>query len=293
MNYSMKTVDRYLVFAISVVVGFIWVSFFFSEWSFLAHLISQFQLQYAGILVVLGCIVLARYLYRVAVFVCIILFVQYFFFLHPVELAPQEPEEVDVFYMNLMGWANQDMGSIVQEIELQSPRIVATVETNEVFLDLMEPLYGRPHVTQTQWYLRCAIFSQEVPLRVETREDFTRPVCIAEYVDMTVVVIHSDAPTWRKGRELQKIYLQEVADLMQQYEEEGMRYLVVGDFNTTTHAQPFRRLFGKYVPKMLPTWRADNPLFMLPIDHAIASVPITYHRTQMLSSDHAGLLIDL
>jgi hypothetical protein len=259
---------------------------------FYAQLFAHFQLQYAVVLAsaVILLVFLRQYVLAAITSAYIILISV--FFLYPVEVAPQEPTQVDIFFMNVYGKNNVDMEPMIASISLYKPPVVALVEANDDIIDPLTEMYGKPVISEKSGYFHCAVFTEQEVFRTESVQGLHTPVCLVEFSSYTLLVIHTHSPlipsAWEKNRG-DLIAIGEILDKLSATEKS---FLVVGDFNSSNYSYPFRSSIGSYVQKNIYTWEANRPV-MLPLDYALSDMDMTYHRLPKMTSDHAGLLVDL
>lgn len=263
-----------------------------SEYIFYAQLFAHFQLQYAIVLLICSVLLLVSRQYFLAGMSIAYVILLYCFFLHPLEIFPHTPKKVDVFFMNVYGKKNTEMRPIVDYIQKHNPPVVAIVEANDDIIHPLTKLYGPPHISETYEHFHCVVFSIRKVVRAESVTGFHTPVCVVEFSDYTLMVIHTHSPlipsVWKKNQD----DLYAIGKFIHEFEKKNTQYLVVGDFNSSPYSYPFRKVLGGYVKKNVYTWQPGK-ILTLPLDYALSNMSVRYHRTPEFTSDHAGLLIDV
>lgn len=267
-------------------------SYLLSDYFFYAQLFAHFQLQYAFLLI--GIIILlfvARHIFLAGLSAIYVLLL-FVYFLYPFELFPQRPAEVDMFFMNVYGKNQVDMEPILEEIQIHNPPVVAVVEANQDIIVPLTKIYGEPVISEKDGYMHCVVFTRQSVITTEAIQTLNSPACLVTFEAYSLLVVHTHSPllpfVWQKNHE----DIRGIGNIMEDLRQTDRSYIVVGDFNSSPYAYPFRRYIGKYVHKNVYTWETKR-FQTLPLDYALSNEDITYHRTPLLTSDHAGLLIDL
>lgn len=290
--FKQHRMDSVLVITLLCTVLISSISFACSNWNYLFFLQSHFQLQYA--LIILFLAILLFFVRQVIIGLAALtyIFALYSHVLHPIEFFPQSIPEDDIYFINMFGKELDYPEDIVDDILTRNPDIVTFAEATDSVIATLRNVYGNPHVSDKQDHFYCAIFSYEKPLTAYTLDYLNAPLCIAEYDSFTLVVLHTYSPTSYGKWHLQNEYLTQVNAILTTLENDAKPFMLVGDFNSSNYAKPFRSYFGAYVQKNIYTWHTRRP-YTLPLDHVITNLDIQYHRTEKFSSDHAGLVIDI
>lgn len=184
----------------------------------------------------------------------------------------------------------------------QNPDIIEIVEAGNLWKIAKEKLradYPYLHLTHITGIHGILIASRipgtfkEVPLGQQTGLVFT-----PDDLSYQFLAVHPDAPLtpdWALDRNEQ---FTEIARLTH---TSPVPVIVMGDFNCTPWSPYFKTLeeesglvdarlgFG-----LVPSWHAHNPLFWLPIDHALVSPGIQVQNFKTIApidSDHLGILL--
>lgn len=136
---------------------------------------------------------------------------------------------------------------------------------------------------------------EEIPLGNHVGLLFT-----AEDQRFQVLGVHPNAPltpAWAADRNAQFAGISAFA------QNSTIPLVVAGDFNCTPWSPYFTTLLADSGLRdsrlgfgLAPTWHAHNPLFWLPIDHALVSPDLqvqNFKTTKAIDSDHRGILLDL
>lgn len=291
MNKTKQNWSKYIGDLIYLTVFVSAFSLFLGKYNFLIGLFSHFQLQYVFALFLLGTTSLFLKNFKESIIAFAYLLFVFFSFIYPLELFPHDLEEVDLFYMNAQ-YDNDEVDTIVDAIVENDPEYVAIVESNPKIVSRLTEFFGEPRLDHEARFNSCAIFSKEEPISLEVIEQFTMPICIAEFEDFNLILVHTKipfTPFYKAGNE---DYFEYLKVQMDAYQESGQKFLVVGDFNATYYWGTFRESFKDYFNKNIYSWSLWKP-WMLPIDHAFSNMKIDVSRSKTLTSDHNGLLIDL
>ncbi len=216
----------------------------------------------------------------------------------PIANLKNIPMNADIYFANTF-FIVEDPSSFITVVEKYTPRIVALVESNDMHVDALAEIYGDPHVRHDQDGFSCAIFSKEKPVSAELILSSQFPICIAEYDDFVLLVVHPVAPLNQRNYMRQRVYFKEVRMLYEAYYspegdkmENTLPVVIVGDFNSTKFSPTFRKNFRDLTHAHAPTWSVKNPWF-LPIDHALSHFELDISRAPETDSDHRGLFVEI
>jgi endonuclease/exonuclease/phosphatase (EEP) superfamily protein YafD len=136
---------------------------------------------------------------------------------------------------------------------------------------------------------------QEIPLGSNVGLEF-KP----ENLDLKILAVHPEAPitpSFAKERDAQ------FQDIITYSQESLVPIIVMGDFNCTPFSPHFQDLLTKATLKdarlgfgFIPTWHAHNPIFQIPIDHALVSHEIdviNFRTTEEITADHRPILAEI
>ncbi len=263
--------------------------------NYFIDLFSHFQLQYfitLMLLLTLGLLIpqLDKRLLIPVIIYQIVLAIAIF----PMKISPAENELItdsDIFFINANYYNNGD--DISEYIRSLNINTVAIVETNENIISDLTKTYGEPRSIEGYGGKTCVIFSKEPVFDyLIDQNNFTYPVCTTVLNDTVLVVVHPYPPFGNNNYFAQIDHFNEVSTLLEQIEEDGYNFILMGDFNSTIYSPIFRREFSGIFKQNNYTWSAAFPL-ALPIDHAMSNISIHVSPSKILSSDHSGLFIDI
>ncbi len=199
-------------------------------------------------------------------------------------------------------YENTNIDQFVTLVQEENPDIIIVVEAGEFWKTAKEklrrdyPYLHLSHITGVHGTLiasRIPGSFHEVPLGIQTGLVFT-----PDDLSYQVLGVHPDAPltpSWAADRNAQ---FDEIARLAH---TSNVPLIVMGDFNTTPWSPYFSQLLedsglvdARLGFGLVPTWQAHNPLFWLPIDHALVSPSLQvqdFKTTQSIDSDHLGILL--
>jgi hypothetical protein len=212
-------------------------------------------------------------------------------FVMPLQLIPETIEQADVYFMN-SNVHNKDISSMYNYVEENLPTTVALAESTPELVEKLHDLYGKPDVHLSSGPFSCTIFSKRDVKEAYVSKDSVYPICVAHFEDYNLYVIHPAPPFRNELFQNQKEYFDDIKALIDEDEAAGRKFLLVGDFNSTSYSSTFRKNFGDYFQMNMYTWATDS-LLTLPIDHAIANFPIQVAKAGKTSSDHNGVFIKL
>lgn len=136
---------------------------------------------------------------------------------------------------------------------------------------------------------------KEIPLGTEFGFEF-----IPDDKSYRILGVHPAAPltsVWADERNTQ------FADLVTYMHSSNLPTVIMGDFNSTPWSPYFTDLMQNAALTdarigfgLIPTWHSHNPLFKIPIDHALLSEGwevIDFHRTESIAADHFPIVVEL
>lgn len=255
-----------------------------------AHLMVHFQLQYFLVIVFLSFILLVFKKFRIALPALVYAGVLYFVLLHPVNFFAGELESVDIFYMNTH-YSNQNVQPIVDEISNLSPEVTALVESNPEIVKQLN-LSGRgPIINHRAHASSCTVYAEKfISARVEGQTHL--PLCIVQFAGFDLITVHAHRPLGKANIKENVEFFDQILEVLEGYERQNKKFVLVGDFNASRYSVYFRSRFGKYVQSNTYTWMTNTP-FALPIDHVMSNMELDFVRSRNLGSDHRALLIKL
>ena len=213
--------------------------------------------------------------------------------------APTEGPTLKILAQNFY-YENTNVDQFVTLVRDENPDIIIVVEAGEFWKTAKEKLradYPYLHLSHITGVHGIFIASrvpgsfQEVPLGIQAGLVFT-----PDDLSYQVLAVHPEAPinpSWAKGRNAQ---FEEIARLTH---TSNVPLIVMGDFNCTPWSPYFTKLLNesglvdaRLGFGLVPTWQAHNPLFWLPIDHALVSPELhvqNFKTTPAIDSDHFGI----
>jgi len=133
---------------------------------------------------------------------------------------------------------------------------------------------------------------REIPLGSHTGLEFQ-----PETYDFKILAVHPEAPITAAYAEERNA---QFADITTYTQNSSTPVIIIGDFNCTPFSPHFQDLLATTLLRdarlgfgFIPTWHAHNPLFRIPIDHALVSPEIDvldFRTTQKITSDHWPIL---
>jgi len=288
MSYMKKKILYYfLVFGLFATMLISLWSIVFEKVFFSAHLFVHFQLQYFILVFIFttGLILMRKWYISIAGVIFMILL--YILFLHPIQFFSGSVEKVDIFFIN-SHYSNDNVQPIIDAIEEYTPETIAIVESNPL---IIQELKGEPILNHRAYASSCTIYTNNhISAEIEGRTHL--PLCIIHYQDYDLITVHAHRPLAKANIEENTEFFDQLKELIESYEKTNMKFIIVGDFNSTLYSSYFRDRFGNYISKNLYTWMVNTP-FALPIDHVITNMDVDYGRTKDLGSDHTALLIQI
>jgi endonuclease/exonuclease/phosphatase (EEP) superfamily protein YafD len=212
-----------------------------------------------------------------------------------------------VFSSNLRQ-ASTSYGKARHVIQAANPDFLLLIEINHTWLDQLQPvLEGYPYSVksiQNDNY-GIALFSRTPIENGEIKHfgDTGRPTIVAKlHTDqgvMTVIGTHPPPPLDEADFDHRN---QQFADLTRFVEQLDGPVLLIGDLNTTSWSPYFQELLQRTGLQdsrigfgVQPSWPAGQPIFLVPIDHALVSDEIKVHNRKIgpeTGSDHLPILLD-
>ncbi|MGD2156339.1 MAG: endonuclease/exonuclease/phosphatase family protein [Anaerolineales bacterium] len=195
--------------------------------------------------------------------------------------------------------------SLIRDVD---PDIVALIEVNQTWLEelnLNRSGYPFSRVEPREDNYGIALFSRCPLVKAETTSfgPYRVPSLVAEISvgedPLTLIVTHSPPPKSAAGFLYRNQHLSSLADYVDSLQNAAM---VVGDLNITSWSQFFKAFlqdsglrdsrpgFG-----VQPTWPADFPVLLIPIDHALVSSHIVVHHRAVgpkVGSDHYPVILN-
>jgi endonuclease/exonuclease/phosphatase (EEP) superfamily protein YafD len=220
--------------------------------------------------------------------------------------AHDNPGSNCILFANVLT-SNLDHEKVQKLIQDVDPDFVALIEVNQAWLDdLKMDQAGYPfiQVEPREDNYGIALFSRYPLLKAETMAFGTFRVpsliaqCMAEDGPLTLIVTHSPPPRSADGFRNRNQHLGDLSGYVRSLHGAVM---VVGDLNITSWS-PFFNSFlqssglrdSRLGFGVQPTWPADIPLMLIPIDHAVISPHIEIiHRAvgPKVGSDHYPIII--
>ena len=276
-----------------ITTAVLWLATFLSVHVWIFELIADGALYLIALLVVFIFILAVYCAWRVVIAFGGVLLLYVFFFIFPITLSSTEvkniPPNPDLFFMNTLFW-NDDMQPMSDAIVALQPKAVGLVEVNANLLNKVKKEYGEPLVYHDDEGLSCAIFSkQKVAKSFIVHKEY--PICIAEFADYALIVVHPAPPYTKQLWKVQQAYFANVQSLAADYQAKNMPVIIAGDMNSTWFSKTLRNPLGKFKVRSFLSWWANSSV-ALPIDH-IVPVGKKIQKTYMLphmSSDHRGLV---
>jgi hypothetical protein len=256
----------------------------------IAHLLVHFQFQFfiLAFIPTIGLIAFKKW--STSTIGIVFLMLLYIILLHPIQFFSGSLDRVDIFFINSY-YLNDDVQPIVDSIKENNPRTIAIVESNPLIVEQLKGINREPILDHRAYASSCSIFtSGHLSAEIEGRTHL--PLCIVHYENYDLISVHAHRPFGEESIEENIKFFDQIAELIEVYEQSNKKFIIVGDFNATLYSSYFRDRFGKYVQKNLYTWMVETPL-ALPIDHVITNMDVDYVRTEDLGSDHTALLIQI
>lgn len=258
---------------------------------FYAHLFVHFQLQYFLIIFVcsLLLLVLKKYIFAIIGLLYIITF--YFFFFHKMSLFSTLPETTDILFLNSQ-YDSSRMDLTLNLIEQLKPTTISLVESNPNLIKKIIPLKNEPALNHRAYASSCTVFSELPTNEQKILGKNHLPICIVSFANFDLITVHPHRPMNPAILQENLQFFDELSTVIQKYETNKRKFIVVGDFNSTYYSSYFRERFGRYDQKIISTWMAGTPL-SLPIDHVLTNMNVQVERSPQVGSDHRALLIDI
>ena len=201
-------------------------------------------------------------------------------------------------------YKNTEYSELLDLISQENPDIFIIHEATQAWHQEITPLqesYPYVQITQDTGINGIVLASQspgtfkEIPLGSAVGLEF-KP----ENHNLKILAVHPEAPitpTFAKERDAQ------FQDIITYTQETATPTMIIGDFNCTPFSPHFQELLTKSGLKdarlgfgFISTWHAHNPLFEIPIDHALVSheIDITNFRTtEEITADHRPILAEI
>lgn len=287
---SLRTISINTIKALSLIlISISSSSLLLSDKFFIFDLFSHFQLQYIAVGIILIILNFISKNLRFAIPLGVYLAMLFGLFILPVQLVPEGIYQADIFYLN-SNYGNQESEEIINSIAASDPYTVALVEINPKLKAELQIKYGEPVVYTDKGALSCAVFTKRDLIDAYLVTESIYPICVVKFQDYTLYLIHPVPPLSSSQYKAQAKYFEQISALIKTDQDNGDRFILVGDFNSTYYSGQFRDSFGGYFKKNYYTW-ATNSLLTLPIDHALSNESLRVSKTGRLSSDHSGLFI--
>lgn len=197
-------------------------------------------------------------------------------------------------------YEDTDVDAFLAQVREENPDLVIVIEAGELWKTAKEKLrdsYPYLHLSHITGIHGIFIASRipgtfkEVPLGIQTGLVFT-----PDDLSYQVLAVHPDAPltpAWAKDRD------EQFAEIARLSKTSNIPLIVMGDFNCTPWSPYFKNLLeesgltdARLGFGLIPTWHAHNPLFWLPIDHALVTPDISVQNFSTIApidSDHLGI----
>lgn len=274
-----------------ITLGISLFSLLFEKYIFYAHLFVHFQFQYFVIVLICS---LALFLFKkkyqsiLGFFYCGVL---YFFYLHRIILFPTIPDNVDIVFLNSQ-YDSTHVESTFEVIQEINPQIVGLVESSPLLVEKITAVKNEPVLNHRAYASSCTIFSENPVKEQKILGKNHLPICIVSFETFDLITVHPHRPMNREILAENLVFFDELHKIIQDYEEAGRKFIVVGDFNSTYYSSYFRERFGQYDQKIFSTWMVGTPL-SLPIDHVLTNIKVQVARSSPVGSDHRALLVDI
>lgn len=285
------TLDGLISIYTLVAILFPIVTLLLSYHFFYFDIYSHFQLQFAAIWLISAFVMLLLRYWRQSFTFLFFLATFSFPLIYPAHFTTSTPMEPEIYFMNTNAFRSESEYEAMSEyIDSYSPKKIALVEAHPNIVGKLTESGYKLRLEHSQNALSCAIFSEEEPLRTQVIELSEYPICYAQFADYHLLVVHPIPPLSPETFQKEKLYFEFVSDLIQELEDEGQKFILVGDFNSTSYSQLFSENFGEYFKTNFYSW--NNPSLMtLPIDHALANFEVEVGLGDETASDHRGLFI--
>jgi len=201
-------------------------------------------------------------------------------------------------------YLNDQVDEFVDLVSAENPDIIIVHEASDLWRTAKEKLrdkYPTLHLTHNTGIHGIFIASRipgtfkEVPLGKQVGLVFT-----PDDLSYQLLAVHPNAPitpAWAKDRN------EQFAEIARLTATSSVPVIVMGDFNCTQWSPLYTDLLQNSGLKnaavgfgFIPTWHAHNPLFQLPIDHALVSPSLNvsdFQSTAATASDHKGIILTI
>ncbi|WKZ31368.1 MAG: hypothetical protein QY318_01170 [Candidatus Dojkabacteria bacterium] len=261
--------------------------------SFYFDLFSHFQLQYSVIWLISALVMVLLKFYREAF--AFIFFILAFSMplIYPSTFASAPIYKPEIYFMNTNAFRTEaEYRQMANYISSYRPAKIALVEAHD---DVVEELVQKGYPLQTSYTrgaLSCAILSEEVPIRSTVIQATEYPICYAQYADYHLIVVHPIPPLNPHNFEREKRYFTYIEEMIEELDSRDERFVLVGDFNSTSYSQLFSNSFHDYFVQNNYSWNSGS-LLTIPIDHAMSNSEINVTMGDTVFSDHRGLFVEI
>lgn len=280
---------------VSLIIMISAISIFIPGVHYYIDLFSHFQLQYFTVLLMLLLAgLLIPKMDRKLIIPVVIYEILLASALFPMRMTAAEKDLIarsDIFFINANYYnENADIAEYIVDTDINT---IAIVETNEALITNLTKHYGPPISQEGVGSKTCVIFSNEPNIEYPLDQNaYAYPICTTIIDGTVLVVIHPYPPFGNEYYFAQIEHFEQIGDLLDKIRDDGYNFILMGDFNSSIYSPVFRHEFSEFFKQNNYTWSASLPL-MLPIDHAMSNMPIEVAPSKTLSSDHAGLFVDI
>lgn len=203
---------------------------------------------------------------------------------------------------------NQQYGKLQQFIQKTRPHMIVLLEISEVWLRELSPVlkdYPYKYTAMRNDNYGIAIFSHYELDSSQTLylSSAMVPTLVGDISTnahtLTLIATHPPPPK-SKIENIQRN--QQIKNLVELINLQENPTMLLGDMNITSWSPFFKELikFSRLIDTrkgfgLQPTWPADKPIFMVPIDHILVSEEISIHKRftgPYIGSDHRPVVVD-
>lgn len=283
----------FFIIITAITTALLWAATFLGGYVWIFDLIADGALYLVGILVVLIVIIAVYKAWKWAIVFLALLILYVILFVVPITLVGTDvkhiPKNPDLFFMNTL-YFNGHEKDIIEAAKTIDPKTIALVEANAAIIAGLQKTYGSPLIHHNAEGLSCAIFSKNSATKSFIELD-VYPICIAEFSDYTLIVVHPVPPYTKQLWKDQQQYFASILNIANGYQAKNIPVVIAGDMNSTWFSPTLREHFGQYKVRSFLSWWAGTSI-ALSLDHIIPmgkKIQKTYMLPQM-TSDHRGLV---
>jgi len=292
MEKKKRVITQYIAFFFIVFgVGASAGTFLLEKHLLAAHLGVHLQFQ-CWISVLLGFVLFCFIRnWKWVLFSSLYLAVSYAFILHPISLfSISEPEEFDIFYMNTH-YSNTKPQNISKYLKEKAPDTVALTETNPKVVELVDVFRSDKIINHRAYASSCTIYGG-----AHESSDISNlthlPICTVSFPSYDLLLVHAHRPFGDANLQENLDFFDVIKSRLVEYEQNGEKFVLVGDFNSSNYSKYFKDRFGEYIHVNRHTWLTHTPL-TTPIDHVLTNMEVKVFSKRISGSDHSALLIDI